>query len=132
MVTLAFLKLLQDEGFGIIDVDMFYQKLTLDKKGIYIADIGESIERHSRDSQGYELFARGVNDIDGLKKLQAIRSFLVNEYQNICELPAVPPINNQGYTGVHLSKPSTITNVGLDAQNRIIYSMTGSIKYKEQ
>ena len=86
MVTLAFLKLLQDEGFGIINVDMFYQKLTLDKKGIYIADIGEGIERHSRDSQGYELFARGVNDIDGLKKLQAIRSFLVNEYQNICEL----------------------------------------------
>lgn len=132
MVTLAFLKLLQDEGFGTINVDMFYQKLTLDKKGIYIADIGESSERHSRDSQGYELFARGVNDIDGLKKLQAIRSFLVNEYQNICELPAVPPTNNQGYTGVHLSKPSTITNVGLDAQNRIIYSMTGSIKYKEQ
>lgn len=131
MITLSFLKLLEDEGFGTIDVDLFFQKLTLDKKGIYIADIGDPVERHSRDTQSYEILARGNSDVDGYKKLKEIRKFLVNEYQDICELPAVPPITDEVYTNVELSKPSTITNVGLDAQNRIIYSMTGTIIYKE-
>lgn len=131
MITLSFLKLLQDEGFGTIDTDLFFQKLTLDKKGVYIADIGDSVERHSRDIQSYELLVRGTNDTDGYKKLSEIRKFLISEYPNICELPPVPPVTSTGYTNVELSKPSTITNVGLDAQNRIIYSMTGTIIYKE-
>lgn len=132
MITFSFLKLLEDEGFGTIDVDLFFQKLTLDKKGVYIADVGDPVARHSRDTQSYELLVRGSNDVDGYKKLKEIRKFLVNEYHNICELPAVPPITTEVYTNVELSKPSTITNVGLDAQNRVIYSMTGTIIYKEQ
>lgn len=131
MITLSFLKLLEDEGFGTIDTDLFFQKLTLDLKGVYIADIGDPVERHSRDTQSYELLARGNSDVDGYQKLTEIRKFLVSEYQNICELPAVPPITTEEYTNVELSKPSTITNVGLDAQNRIIYSMTGTIIFKE-
>lgn len=134
MITLSFLKLLEDEGFGTIDVDLFFQKLTLDKKGIYISDIGDPVERHSRDTQSYELLARGANDVDGYQRLKNIRKFLVTEYQNICELPAVslPTGATEAYTNVELSKPSTITNVGLDDQNRIIYSMTGTIIFKEK
>lgn len=132
MITLSFLKLLEDEGFGTIDVDLFFQKLTLDKKGIYIADIGDPVAKGSRDTQSYELLARGINDVDGYQKLTEIRKFLIREYSNICDLPAVPPISATSYTNVELSKPSTITNVGLDAQNRIIYSMTGQIIFKEK
>jgi hypothetical protein len=138
MITLSFLKLLEDEGFGEIDVDLFFQKLTLDKKGIYIADIGDPGSRHSRDTQSYELLARGKTDLDGSYKLSQIRKFLVKEYQNICELPAMSikiegeTVNIPAYTNIELSEPSTITNVGLDAQNRIIYSMTGTIIYKEK
>ena len=132
MITLSFAKLLEDEGFGTIDVDIMYQKLTLDKKGIYIADVGESVGRHSRDSQGYEILSRGASDVDGYKRLQEIRKYLISNYQDICELPAVPPISTESYTNVHLTKPSSITNVGLDAQNRVIYSITGSILYKEK
>lgn len=132
MITLSFLKLLENKGFGKIDVDLFFQKEALDKKGVFIMDVGEPGERHSRDTQSYELLSRGKNDVDGYKKLKAIRKFLVNEYQNICQLPAVPQITTEVYTNVELSKPSTITNVGLDANNRIIYSMAGTIIYKEQ
>lgn len=132
MITLSFLKLLEQEGFGTIDVDLFFQKLTLDKKGIYVADIGDPVARGSRDTQSYELYARGSNDTDGYKKLRDIRKFLVTEYHNICELPTVPPITTEVYTNVELSKPSTITNVGLDDNNRIIYSMTGQIIFKEK
>lgn len=132
MITLSFLKLLEQEGFGTIDVDLFFQKLTLDKKGIYIADIGEPVAKGSRDTQSYELYARGIDDVDGYKKLLAIRRFLIREYSTICELPAVPPMTDDVYTNIELSKPSTITNVGLDDQNRIIYSMTGQIIFKEK
>lgn len=137
MITLSFLKLLEDEGFGTIDVDLFWQKLTLGKIGVYIADIGEPIARGSRDSQGYELLVRGDNDVSGYKKLKEIRKFLNQNHSNICELPAVTdPVTNdpitEGYSNVGLSKPSTITNVGLDAKNRVIYSMTGTIIYKEK
>lgn len=131
MITLSFLKLLEDEGFGTIDVDLFYQKLTLDKKGIYIADIGDPVAKGSRDTQSFELYARGNNDVDGYKLLTDIRKFLIQEYSNICELPSVPPITSSGYNNVELSRPSTITNVGLDDNNRIIYSMTCTIIYKE-
>lgn len=132
MITLSFLKLLEDEGFGTIDVDLFFQKLTLDKKGLYIADIGGPIDKGARDKQSYELFARGSSDVDGYKLLTEIRQFLIRNYSTICELPAVPPIVTEGYTNVELSRPSTITNVGLDDNNRIIYSMTGTIIYKEK
>lgn len=131
MITLSFLKLLENEGFGTIDVDLFYQKLTLDKKGIYIADIGDVVGRHNRDVQSYEILSRGTDDVDGYKRLQEIREFLINEYSDICDLPAVPPITTKSYSNVELTKPSSITNVGLDAQNRIIYSITGSLIYKE-
>lgn len=138
MITLSFLKLLEDEGFGTIDVDLFFQKETLDKKGVFIMDIGDPSERHSRDTQSYELLARGKTDIDGKYRLGQIRKFLINNYQNICELPSVSVIiEGQNvvipvWENVELSKPSTITNVGLDAQNRIIYSMTGQIIFKEK
>lgn len=131
MITLSFLKLLENEGFGEIDVDLFFQKLTLDEKGIYIADIGDPVPKGTRDTQSFELYARGINDVDGYKKLTEIRQFLIREYSNICDLPAVPPITTTGYTNVELSRPSTITNVGLDDTNRIIYAMTMTIIYKE-
>ena len=137
MITLSFLKLLEDEGFGTLDVDLFFQKLTLDEKGIYISDIGDPVTRGSRDTQSFELLARGKTDISGSYKLSQIRKYLINNYQNICELPSMTiKVDGQSvtipeYTNVEIAKPSTITNVGLDAQNRIIYSMTGTIIYKE-
>lgn len=132
MITLSFLKLLEDNGFGTIDTDLFFQKLTLEKEGVYIADVGDPVARGSRDTQSYELLVRGKTDVSGYKKLKEIRKFIINNYSNICELPAVPPITTEKYTNVELSKPSTITNVGLDANKRVIYSMTGTIIYKEK
>lgn len=129
MITLSFLKLLEDNSFGVIDTDLFFQKITLDKTGIYISDIGDPVPRGTRDIQSYELFARGENDIDGYKKLTLIRKFLKDSYSSICELPPVPKYDVDGYRNIILSKPSTITSLGLDANGRIIYSIQGSIIY---
>jgi len=127
MITLSFLKLLEDEGFGTIDVDLFFQKLTLDKTGIYIADIGDPISRGSRMTQSFELLARGNTDVDGYKNLVNILNWMKNNYSNVCSLPPVPPITATGYNNVTMLPLSTITNVGLDGNNRIIYSLQGQI-----
>jgi len=129
MITLSFLKLLEDNNFGLIDTDLFFQKLTLDKKGIYIADIGDGLTRGQRRTQSFELYARGKNDTDGYKQLSDILDFLRDSYSGVCELPPVPPISTKEYTNVTILPTSTITNVGLDANNRIIYSITGQIIY---
>lgn len=138
MITLSFLKLLSEAGFGTIGGDLFFQKLTLDEKGIYITDIGDPVYRGSRDKQSYQLLSRGSTDLDGSYKLSQIRKYLLANYSTICELPSMSVkiesenVTIPAYTNVEVSKPSTITNVGWDAQNRVIYSMTGTIIYKEK
>lgn len=129
MITLSFLKLLEDGGFGVIDSNLFFQKLTLDKKGLYIADIGDPVSRGTRRSQSFELLARGASDVDGYKLLNDVMDFIKQSYSTVCELPPVPPITLDGYTNVTILLTSTITNVGLDANNRIIYSIQGQIIY---
>src|SRR5215217_6544009 len=124
MVTLSFLKLLENNGFGTIDTDLFFQKLTLDKKGLYISDIGDQIIRGQRRTQSFELYARGVNDVSGYKQLTDVINFMKNSYSDVCELPSVPLLST-GYSNVTILATGGITNVGLDANNRIIYSIQG-------
>lgn len=129
MITLSFLKLLEQNGFGEIDKDLFFQKLTLDKEGLYIADIGDPLARGTRRSQSFELYARGNNDVWGYQTLTEVLNFLRDSYADVCELPAVPPITTEGYSNVTILPTGNITNVGLDDNNRIIYSVQGQIIY---
>lgn len=129
MITLSFLKLLENEGFGTIDQDLFFQKLTLDKKGLYIADISSSLERGSRKSQSFELYARGDSDVSGYTMLSEVLQFLHDSYADVCELPPVPPISTAEYKNVTILPLSSITNVGLDGNNRVIYSIQGQLIY---
>lgn len=128
MITLSLLKYLEDEGLGKIDEDLFFQKLTLDKVGVYIQDIGGDQPRGMRHSQGYELYSRGTNDVDGYRRLKEIVDKL-NDSFGVCELPAVPPATTEGYSNVTIMPPSSITNTGLDDNGRVIYSCTGTIYY---
>lgn len=60
MITLSLLKFIENNGLGVIDQNLFWQKLTLDKDGIYIADIGQTKERGGRNVVQFELYSRGV------------------------------------------------------------------------
>jgi hypothetical protein len=129
MITLSFLQLLQDNDFGTIDQDLFFQKLTLDNKGLYISNIGDPVTRGRRWRQSFELFARGENDIDGYEKLEDVLNFLKESYSTVCMLPSVPPYSTKEYKNVTIEPLSTITNIGLNTNNRVIYSIQGSIIY---
>ena len=128
MITLSLLKYIENGGFGAIDDDLFFQKLTLDRIGVYITNIGDTQVRGARRSQSYELYSRGASDVDGYKRLSAIIDYLNGSY-GVCQLPAVPPVTDSGYENVTIMPLSTISSVGLDANNRMIYSATGTIIY---
>lgn len=131
MITLSLLKFIENNGLGVIDQNLFWQKLTLDKVGIYIADIGQTKERGGRNIVQFELYSRGDNDVDGYKRLQAILDLLNNNYV-VCNLPSVQNGSQtitEGFSNVTIMPPSSISNYGLDSQGRIIYSATGTLYY---
>lgn len=128
VLTLSLLKYLSDNGFGTIDQNLFWEKLGLGKNGLYITDVGDAQERGVRKSTTYELYSRGDSDLDGYAKLQAVAEFLRESY-DVCDLPAVPPYSDEGFTGVSILPPSTISSMGEDGNGRIIYSITGRVYY---
>lgn len=131
MITLSLLKFIENNGLGVIDQDLFWQKLTLDKVGIYIADIGQTKERGGRNVVQFELYSRGSDDVDGYKRLQAVLDLLNNNYV-VCTLPSVQSgsqVITEGFSNVTIMPPSSISNYGLDSQGRIIYSATGTLYY---
>lgn len=131
MITLSLLKFIENNGLGVIDQNLFWQKLTLDKVGIYIADIGQTKERGGRNIVQFELYSRGNSDVDGYKRLQAVLDLLNNNYV-VCALPSVQSGSQtitEGFSNVTIMPPSSISNYGLDSQGRIIYSATGTLYY---
>lgn len=131
MITLSLLKFIENNGLGVIDQNLFWQKLTLDKVGIYIADIGQTKERGGRNVVQFELYSRGNSDVDGYKRLQAVLDLLNNNYV-VCNLPSVQngsQVITEGFSNVTIMPPSSISNYGLDSQGRIIYSATGTLYY---
>ena len=131
MITLSLLKFIENNGLGVIDQNLFWQKLTLDKVGIYIADIGQTKERGGRNVVQFELYSRGSDDVDGYKRLQEVLDLLNNNYV-VCALPSVQSGSQtitEGFSNVTIMPPSSISNYGLDSQGRIIYSATGTLYY---
>lgn len=133
MITLQILQLLQNNGFGTIDVDLFWEKMGLGKAGVYISSLGEASTRGARRAQTYELYSRGDSDVSGYQRLLDIVEFLSSAYSHICTLPSV-----QGSDGETIAKElgnvaimplSSISSNGLDANRRTIFSATGRILY---
>lgn len=129
MITLSLLQFLENNHFGTVDQDLFWQKLSLGKIGIYIVDLGQAQDRGQRRRQRYEIYSRGTSDVDGYERLKAIIDFLNGSYDN-CNLPSCPLVpNSESYTNVDIMPLSTPTNIGEDANGRIIWSATGTLIY---
>lgn len=131
MITLSLLKFLENNGFGKIDKDLFWQKLGLGKDGIYIVSIGQASSKFRRRVQRYELYSRAETDLKALKQLEAVADFLSQvETYDTCELPAVPKYGiENSYRNITISPVSTPTRVGEDTKGRIIWSVSGTISY---
>lgn len=129
MITLNILKLLENNNLGEIDKDLFWQKMTLGEYGVYISSIGNPLVRGNRTMTSFEMYSRGRNDVDGYKRLKDIVDFLNASY-SVCKLPSVS-IDNvvvaDAVENITIMPCSTISNGGLDDNNRIIWTAQGSI-----
>lgn len=128
MVTLSILKYLENNGFGTIDEDLFWEKMGLSKDGIYITSLGGDQQRSIQMNEVFEIYSRACNDVEAYQQLQAIVSFLNASYL-LCVLPAVPPVSNWAYDGVSFAPMSAISSNGVDQNGRVIFSVTGRVYY---
>ena len=134
MIALHILKLLEDEGFGTIDTDLFFEEAPLDgqgkpKQGVWIVERGTTISRLNHRTQNFDIYSRYTNKLTGYKKLEAILDFLQEAYGDVCELPAVPPYSSTVYENVSIEPTSSVENVGTDENDKIVRVISGTVRY---
>ena len=134
MIALHILKLLEDEGFGTIDTDLFFEEAPLDgqgkpKQGVWIVERGTAVSRLNHRVQNFDIYSRYTNKLTGYKKLEAILDFLQEAYGDVCELPAVPPYSSTVYENVSIEPTSSVENVGTDSNDKIVRVISGTVRY---
>lgn len=137
MITLHLAQYLADNGFGTVALTgseagelIHFEKLPLDKTGLFIMSNPTSLTRGQRTSQSFDIWARGANDLAGGQKLEEVLNFFLKEY-GTCELPTVPGYSSKRYTDCVITPTSNVANMGVDGTDRVIYSITATIIYTE-
>ena len=136
MIALHLLKLLEDEGFGVIDQALFFEEAPLGsqgdpKEGCWIVERGTTINRFNHQTQNFDIYSRYTNKLTGYQKLEAILDYLQEAYQDVCDLPSVPPYSNAVYENVMIQPTSSVENVGVDENNRIVRVISGVVQYNK-
>lgn len=138
MITLSVAQLFQDNGLGTVALTgsetgkvIYWEKLPLNKNGVFIMSNGDPLERSLVKSQSFDIFSRGTSDVDGYKRLEDIAKFIGRERIE-CELPIVPGVSTKQYVNCTISPTFNITNQGLDANDRVIWNASFKITYKEK
>lgn len=134
MVTLHIAKLLENEGFGTLDTDIFWEEIPLGsdgkpKEGIWIVPRGFPLTRFNATAQAFDIYSRYANKITGSQKLEEILKYIQEAYGEVCELPTVPPYSLTQYGNVRLIPTSGIENVGSDEQDRIVRVISAEVQF---
>lgn len=137
MVSLHIAKLLADQGFGTLDTDIFWEDMPLDsqgnpKNGIWIVPRGTPVSRFNHTQQPFDIYSRYSNKVTGSKKLEDILDYLQEAFEEVCELPTVPPHSTTRYYDCTITPTSVIENVGSDEQDKVVRVISGEIKFKKE
>lgn len=138
MISLHLAQYLADNGFGRVALTgsetgndlIYFEKLPLGKTGLYIMSNPTPLTREQRMQQSVDIYARGVNDLEGAIRLKDIVKFLRDKY-GACDLPVVPGYSEEQYRDCVFTPEQNISNQGLDATDRVIYSVSVNITYTE-
>lgn len=137
MITLHIAKLLADEGFGTLDTDIFWEDAPLDsngnpKDGVWIVPRGAEVNRFTIHTQQFDIYSRNKNKVTGSKKLEDILNYLQTAFEEVCELPTVPPHSLTRYYDVTITPVSSIENVGTDDQKKVVRVISGQVTFKKE
>lgn len=135
MITLRVLKLLEQEGFGTVDINgsvkdggLYFEKMPQGKTGVAIFSRGAPMGHGMRYSQAFDLYSRGVNDVEGMQKLERIMQKITQSY-TVCTLPKVTNVDEIDYSHVSIVPISNIENAGADENDRVLYVATAQVTY---
>lgn len=136
MITLSILKELENNGFGTIDTDLFFEEASLDSKGqpkngVWIVTRGSAVSRVNVEIQSFDLYSRYSNKLTGHQKLESILEWLQEAYGDVCTLPACPPYTTQTYTNVRIFPQSSIESVGFDENNKLVRVISFEVYYNK-
>lgn len=137
MITLSLLQQLENEGFGTIDTDLFYEEAPLDsngnpKEGVWIVSRGSAVTRFNTEIQSFDLYSRYKNKITGAKKLYDILDYLKEAYSSVCDLPACPPYSESTFKNVRILPTSGVENVGTDENGKVVRVISGEVYYVKE
>lgn len=135
MITLRVLKLLEQEGFGTVDINgtiksngLYFEKMPQGKTGVAIFSRGAPMGHGMRYSQAFDLYSRGVNDVEGMQKLERIMQKMTQSY-TVCTLPKMNDVDEIEYSHVSIVPISNIENAGADENDRVLYVATAQVTY---
>lgn len=134
MITLRILKLLEQEGYGTVDIEgtaktgLWFEKMPQGKTGVAIFSRGSEMGQGIRYTQAFDLYSRGTNDVAGYQKLEQILDTLADSY-TVCDLPKITGVDETEYTNVSIVPISNIENAGQDENFRVLFSITAQVTY---
>jgi hypothetical protein len=135
MIALRILKLLEENGFGTIDVNgtiktngLYFEKMPQGATGIAIFSRGAQMDRALRPYLDFDLYSRGVNDVEGYQKLEQIAQLMRSSF-TVCSLPVLDGIDETVYTHCSIMPIGNIENAASDENDRVLYVMTSTIRY---
>lgn len=128
MITLHFAQLLENEGFGTLDTDIFWEKLPIDIDGIFVISRGGTSFINNRATQAFDIYSRHANALLGADKLEKIWEF-VTEDGVVCDLPPIPNVSHKEYKRVRIIPQSNLENLGEDEAGRKIWRWSYQLNY---
>ena len=134
MVILHILQYLLDNGFGTaIDIDLFFEDIPLGKNGIgIISRSGEAYINNRVTTQRFDIYCREDSAALAVDKLEKIRLFFADNYNNLCTLPIVPNVSTRQYKRVCITSLDGIENLGIDDNSRIVFRLAGEITFEKE
>lgn len=134
MITLHIAKWLEQAGFGTLDEDIFWEDMPIDgigkpKDGLWVVPRGSPSVSRFTTTQSFDIYSRYADKITGSAKLEDIYEYLKEVYGDVCILPEVPPYSSREYYNVRLRPTAAISNVGNDAQDKVVRVISAEIQY---
>lgn len=123
MLTLHILKFLEDEDFGTIAVDLFWEDFPLNKNGVAIYSRAGTMYRGRKAVQAFDLYSRAESAPQAADKLEKIWEMFVDNYV-VCDLPVVPNVSEKLYTSVRFVPIANIENLGKDETDRLLFRLS--------
>lgn len=134
MVTLHIAKLLENEGFGTIDSDIFWEDMPLNSQGdpidgVWLVSRGAPLDRFNTTTQAFDVYSRNSNKLTSSEVLEDILEYLREAYEEVCDLPTISPYSSTEYYNVRIRPVSGIENVGTDEQGKVVRVISAEVQY---